>query len=255
MKGRIKRPEAKNNRLALPFLGKLKIGEKNQHGYPVSIDYFKPSGKYAKLFTQAYGDKPQTVQIVFPSDDPLQVCCEQYEYRNDKGDLIATGDGESFRVWDGTKYININTKEHPRLMQSINLRYPNKEGAKQRSNFCKNCASHCYEYVNSIFGWRIKLTLNFIIPRVRGVAGVWIFETNGNESTIPNIRETFDTMLKEKGFCKGIIFDLNVQFVKTQKPGDKSRFPVVSLVPNQSPENMELIKEAYEPIKAIGNDN
>lgn len=260
--GRIKRPEATTNRLALPLIGKLKIGEKSPQGFPVSLDYFKPSGKYAGLFTQAYGEKPQTVQIVFPSDDPLQVCCEQYEYRNDAGDLLATGDGENFRVWDGKKYIEMNTEQTPRLMQSIASRYPTKEGKKQMQQMIANCSNadggkncpECGECALHPFGWRIKLTLNFIIPCVRGIAGIWRFETNGNASTIPNIREAFDAMLEQKGFCKGVIFDLNVQFAKTQKPGDKSRFPVVSLVPNQSRENMELIKEAYEPIKAIGNE-
>lgn len=93
------------------------------------------------------------------------------------------------------------------------------------------------------------MTLNFIIPLVRGIAGVWQFATKGTASTIPQIRETFDGMLIERGFCKGIIFDLNVKFATTQKPGDKSRFPVVSLVPNESDDNVLKVKSALEPIK------
>ena len=107
-------------------------------------------------------------------------------------------------------------------------------------------------------GWGIVLTLNFIIPCVRGIAGIWQFTTNGTASTIPAIRETFDGMLSERGFCKGIIFDLNVQFATTQKPGDKSRFPVVTLVPNESSENILKVKQAWESvkqIKEIKNDN
>lgn len=78
-----------------------KIGMKNANGYPQSVDYFIPTGKYAGLFTQAYGEKPQTIQIVFPDDDPAKVCNERYEYRDDDGRLIAAGDGETFQVWDG----------------------------------------------------------------------------------------------------------------------------------------------------------
>ena len=83
------------------------------------------------------------------------------------------------------------------------------------------------------------------------VAGVWQFATKGTASTIPQIRETFDGMLAERGFCKGIIFGLNVQFATTQKPGDRSRFPVVSLVPNESADNVLKVRKAWEPVKKL----
>ena len=235
MKGRIKRPEANKARLILPRVGFVKIGMKNERGLPQSVDYFIPVGKYAGLFTQAYGERPQTIQIVFPDDDPEKVCNERFEYRDDEGRLIAEGNGELFKVWDGTKYEELTVEQYPNLMQSIAKRYPNKAVKKGGD------------------GWKITLTLNFIVPLVRGVAGVWQFTTNGSASTIPAIRETFDGMLAERGFCKGIIFDLNVQFATTQKPGDKSRFPVVSLVPNESDDNVLKVKKAFEPNKRIEN--
>lgn len=235
MKGRIKRPEANKARLILPRVGFVKIGMKSERGLPQSVDYFIPVGKYAGLFTQAYGERPQTIQIIFPDDDPEKVCNERFEYRDDEGRLIAEGNGELFKVWDGTKYEELTVEQYPNLMQSIAKRYPNKAVKKGGD------------------GWKITLTLNFIVPLVRGVAGVWQFTTNGSASTIPAIRETFDGMLAERGFCKGIIFDLNVQFATTQKPGDKSRFPVVSLVPNESDDNVLKVKKAFEPNKRIEN--
>ena len=235
MKGRIKRPEANKARLILPRVGFVKIGMKSERGLPQSVDYFIPVGKYAGLFTQAYGERPQTIQIVFPDDDPEKVCYERFEYRDDEGRLIAEGNGELFKVWDGTKYEELTVEQYPNLMQSIAKRYPNKAVKKGGD------------------GWKITLTLNFIVPLVRGVAGVWQFTTNGSASTIPAIRETFDGILAERGFCKGIIFDLNVQFATTQKPGDKSRFPVVSLVPNESDDNFLKVKKAFEPNKRIEN--
>ena len=70
-----------------PLLGKLHIGKKavSQSGkeYPVACDFFVPSGKYASLFTQAYGENPSSLLIYFPSDDPSLVCNERYEYRED----------------------------------------------------------------------------------------------------------------------------------------------------------------------------
>ena len=231
--GRIKRPDADRGRLILPRVGFIKIGMKNANGYPQSVDYFIPVGKYAGLFTQAYGEKPQTIQIVFPDDDAEKVCKEEYTYRDDEGRLIASGDGETFKVWDGKKYETLTISDYPNLMAGISKRYPNRAVQKGGD------------------GWVITLTLTFIVPLVRGIAGVWQFSTKGAASTIPAIRETFDGMLAERGFCKGVIFDLNVQFATTQKPGDKSRFPVVSLVPNESADNVLKVKKAWDPIKQI----
>ena len=233
MNGRIQRPEAQQQRLILPRVGRVKVGMKNANGYPQSVDYFIPSGKYAALFTAAYGDKPQTIQVVFPDDNPEKVCCEQYEYRDDSGQRIAYGDGSTFFVWSGKKYEELTVEQCPNLMTSVASRFPNKKVREGGD------------------GWSVTLTLNFLIPLVRGVGGIWTFETKGTASTIPAIRDTFDGMIQERGFCRGIIFDLNVQFAKSQKPNDKSRFPVVSLVPNESADNVLKVSKAYEPIKLI----
>ena len=232
--GRIIRPEAEKSRLILPRVGLLKVGYKNEKNLPQSVDYFIPSGKYAALFTKAYGERPQTIQIVFPDDDPAKVCNERYEYRDDEGRLIASGDGQNFQVWDGKGYMNLDTTKFPRLMEQVGIRHPNKAVAKGGD------------------GWQIVLTLNFIIPLVRGVAGVWQFTTKGTASTIPQIRTVFDGMLEKRGFCKGIVFDLSVQFATSQKPGDKSRYPVVSLVANESEANILKMQNAFKPLKGLG---
>lgn len=236
MAGRIlKKAGAETTKLVLPRVGTIKIGFKDERGLPRSVDYFIPTGKYASLFTKAYGEKPQTIQVVFPDDDPAKVCNERYEYRDDEGRLLATGDGETFQIWNGKEYQEVSIEQSPNLMKSVEKRHPNKL------------------YQKTGEGWQIILTLNFIIPCVRGIAGVWQFSTKGTASTIPNIRNVFDAMLEMKGYCKGVIFDLSVQYAKSQKPGDKSRYPVVSLVPNESEENIRTIKAAYEPIKVLEN--
>ena len=108
MGGRIYRPEQGAGILELPEIGRLHIGKKQmgQNGkeYPVSVDYFIPAGKYAGMFTQALGEKPQTIQVIFPDDSPEKVCNERYEYRDDKGALVARGDGRVFEIWDGKRY-------------------------------------------------------------------------------------------------------------------------------------------------------
>jgi len=226
--GRIQRPEEINPRLILPRVGFIKTGFKTDKGLPTSTDYFIATGKYAELFKQAYGDKPNRIQIVFPADEAEKVCSERYEYRDDKGALVASGDGQTFSVWDGHEYKELTITDYPNLMRGISKQHPNSQTKKGES------------------GWSVVLTLNFIIPCVRGVAGYWSYTTKGAASTIPQIRTVFDGMIEQKGYCKGIIFDLSVEFAKSQKPGEKSRYPVVSLIANESEENVKLVKQAYQ---------
>lgn len=237
MKGRINRPTPGVKRVVLPRVGFVKVGLKevgrNGKEYPKSVDYFIPTGKYAGLFTQAYGEKPQTIQIVFPDDAPEKVCNEMYEYRDDDGRRIAYGDGETFFVWNGKQYCQYSTKDYPNLMAGVAEKHPNRSVMKGGD------------------GWIVTLTVTFIIPLIRGVAGVWQFITKGTASTIPNIRDTFDAMLQERGFVKGIVWDMNVQFAVSQKPGDRSRYPVVSIVPNESEGNLRKVTEAFKPVKLL----
>lgn len=233
MKGRIARQSVEERPTMLPRVGRIKVGIKSPKGYPQSVDYFVASGKYADLFKQAYGEKPQTIQIVFPCDDPGEVCREEYEYRDDDGKLVARGDGQEFAVWNGRQYQTLMIDDYPNLMQGVTKRHPNRASRAGGD------------------GWSVTLTLNFIVPLVRGVAGLWTFTSKGSASTIPQIRDAFDAMLAERGFCKGIIWDMSVQFATSQKPGDRSRYPVVTIVPNESAENIKKIKEAFEPIKQI----
>ena len=224
MAGRILNKE-KTKRLPFPILGRVACGEKSEKGYPRSLDYFVASGKYAELFKSAYGDKPSTIQIVFPNDDAELCCKESYELRDTAGKLVSEGDGETFKVWsDKTKaYITLSTEQYPNLMEMIAGKYPKCE-------------------------WKITLTLNFIIPKVRGIMGLWSFSTKGSASTIPQVRDTFDAMLEQNGHASGVIFDLSVKMHKSNKPNDSSRYPVVSLVPNESEENLRMVKESRKPI-------
>ena len=228
-RGRIKRPDDSVTP-KFPIVGKVKTGYKDDKGLPRSSDYFIPDSKYSMMFHNAYGAKPDTIHVVFLDDDPGNVCNEYYEFRDKQGRLVASGDGEEFKVWNPGKgkdgeYEHFEIKDHPDLMERIET---------------KN---------QSINGWEIKLTLRFILPKIPGVVGLWEFTTKGKESSIPQIRDAFDLMLDNRGFVKGIIFDLSVKFAKSQKPGKQSRYPVVSLVPNQSDENVEMIKQGLLKIE------
>ncbi len=228
MGGRIYRNENNGSILELPEIGRLHIGMKNERGLPTSIDWFRPTGKYAGMFTAALGEKPQTIQIIFPDDDAAKVCNERYEYRTDKGELLARGDGLTFEVWDGKRYAPYSVEQYPDIMQQITSRNPTKRGADN---------------------WDVALTLRFIVPAVRGVVGVWQFSTKGRASSVKNIRNSFDGVQRMRGTVTQTVFDLSVQFAKSNKPGVNSRYPVVSLIANDT--RIEAIRKAIAPTQNL----
>jgi hypothetical protein len=223
MKARIKRPQEQEVKISLPRIGMIKTGFKSPNGYPQSVDYFIPTGVYQKYFTDAYGPKPSIVQIVFISDDPRVSCNERYEYRDEAGALFAVGDGETFRVWSAQKqnYITLTTTERPNLLNEV--------------------ASKC----KSLKGWEVTLTLKFICPRIKKIAGYWQYTTKGSASTIPQIREAFDYILETNGTASGVCFDLSVQFAKSNKPGSKSKYPVTSLIANENEANLQALDTSF----------
>lgn len=214
--------------LELPEIGRIHIGMKNERGLPQSIDWFRPTGKYAGMFTGALGERPQTIQVIFPDDDPAAVCNERWEYRDDKGALVSRGDGRTFEIWDGKKYAPFTVEQYPDLMDKITARYPTKRGADN---------------------WDIALTLRFIVPAVRGVVGVWQFSTKGRASSIKNIRNSFDGVQMMRGTVTQTVFDLSVQFAKSNKPNTNSRYPVVSLIANDT--RIDEIRAAIAPTQNL----
>jgi hypothetical protein len=224
MNGRIKRAE-EEPRLAFPLIGKVKCGKKSPTGHPMSVDYFIPTGRYSGYFEAAYGEKPNVLQVVFMHDDPKLVCDERYEIRNPAGQLVASGDGINFRVFNPQteQYQSFTIEDHPDMLERVAAKYGGE--------------------------WKTILTLRFLLPKISGIAGHWELRTGAKASSIPDIIAVFDAILAEKGFIKGIIFDLHVAIHKSNKPGSKSRYPVLTLVPNHSKENIDLIKNSL-----IGTD-
>lgn len=226
MKGRIKRNE-ELTRSKFPIIGKIKVGEKTEKGYPTSLDYFRCTGKYEKHFTEAYGQKPNVISIVFISDDFKDSCFERYECRDKDGRLAAYGDGEKTFVFKDT----INDYELSKLTRAK---------------------------LADLGKWSVILTIKFIALDVSGVFGLFQFDTKGDKSSIPQIRDTFDTVLSTIGTVINIPFDLIVEKVKSQKPGSKSVFPVVSMVPNISKDNQDKLAAFHKSggdIKQLGTLN
>lgn len=205
---RIKREEKKG--LGFPIVGKIKIGMKHpEKGYPMALDYFVASGQYAKLFNEAFGDKPSCIKIIFHSSDIDHVCNERYEIRDSAGKLISDGDGAEFRIWSKAenKYIHEAPANPTEWMQRVADRLKTE--------------------------WQQVLTLRFMIPAVKGIAGLWELTTKGKETSLKNVRDSFDSVLEIAGAVVNIPFDLGIKYHVSNTPNAK-KYSVLSLTANLS---------------------
>ena len=211
-----------------PTIGKIKVGMKSAKGYPTSLDYFVADGKYASLFSQSYGEKPNSITVVFMSDNISEVCNQRYELRDNSGALFADGDGENFRVYNrgSDSYVSCSISDYPNLLEQVVA----KSGSRK--------------------GWEVALTLRFMLPEIKGVFGLWQFTTKGEASSVPAIVGAFDNVQQHAGTVVGVPFDLQVEKIKSQKPNSRSTFPIVRLIPNISEPNIRKLAS----MKASGQD-
>lgn len=217
--GRIQRDNIPAQNTRLPLIGKIKVGMKNEKGLPVSLDYFRATGSYAAKFYEVYPERPDRLQIIFISDDNLQSCYEEWDGRDKEGRRAGYGDGAEYFLWDykAKEYRPTTSKEEITKFS--------------RENNVK---------------WRQVLTINFIIPAIKGVFGMWQLQTGGDKTSINAIRNTFDEIKELAGTVVNIPFDLCVKKVTSNKPEAKSVYPVVTLIPNISQENIEILRQFLE---------
>jgi hypothetical protein len=219
---RIKRDNLPAQNTRLPLIGKIRCGMKqvNNAGkeFPVSLDYFIATGAYASKFDEVY-QKPSKIQVVFISDDDFQSCFEEWDGRDKEGRKAGYGDGQTYWLWEYGKGAYEAT-EDKQVMAAFSKQHTVK--------------------------WRQLLTINFVIPAIKGVFGVWQLQTGGDKSSINAIRNTFDEIKEMAGTVVNIPFDLVVKKVTSNKPEAKSVYPVISLVPNISSENMEVLRKFFE---------
>lgn len=212
--GRIMVAKHQNNASTLPEIGKIKTGikAKNAMGveYPKAIDYFRPTGNFANAFTAIYGDKPINLQVAFISDNLNEVCNERFESW-DKGKKYGDGDGETFRVWDPAtgKYIEGLKAANPKVRA---------------------------------LKWERTLTLRFVLLQMKGVLGYWTYQTKAKEVTIPSIVNSFDMVRERAGTIIGFPFQLLIEMKKSYSPGEARTYPVVSLIPSFTEENIEAVR-------------
>lgn len=202
-------------------IGRIKIGEKALNKYnvliPRSLDHFIAQSKhYQNDYNEIIGDNASKITIVFVSDDQMYSCREYYEWRDDKGKFIASGDGneiEAFKINpDGTSQNIVFSAKDEKVIQRL-----------------------------SAYKKRHVLRLRFMIAGIDHIYGTWELKTYGSAASIGPMLQAIDTVYATTGTIVGIPFDLAVEIVKSDKAGEMKRYPVISLTPNVSMHNLSLI--------------
>lgn len=268
--GRIERPQKSVIRNAgLTQVGFIKIGEKSEKGLPRSLDYFIATGQFANEFEKKIaapaGGKPRKLNIFFVSDDFKDSCNEELELWIG-GKCYGKGDGVSFTIFAsrcvdaagnvvgylaGDWYFVYSQKKQAWITQNKRMSEEMRNGIGSLGNWqaadlvqFDATEQAAKDYIDKIGDWKVTLTLRFVLTDLQGVLGVWSFTTKGDKSTIPNIVGAVDAIQNAAGRIKGIPFQLCVQKHISRKPGTNSTYPVVSIVPNLSPESIENLGNA-----------
>jgi len=220
-------------------IGKVKIGEKNAKGYPTSLDYFKfdSTPQYCSMIADKYGEKPTLIKIFFPSNDLKEICNHEYTIRDTSGKKAAYGDGENFYV----------AKVQPD--KQVKFIYASNEEILKHYGTVEAFMAKMEERLST--KWKEWLTLRFMIVGFP-VLACWQFESGGDDTTIPAIVQEVDRLMSGAGRVAQIPFDLSVKKVKSDKSGSTNSYPVVSLVCNFSPEDVDNLKQLPQTVSCFG---
>lgn len=218
----------------LPEIGKIKIGEKKSTGdkeYPVSLDYFRPTGRFENQFTEIIGAKPHEINIAFISDDLSEVCNQRYECWEGGRKWGESEDGYTYIIWDPNAgdLIKVKGSTEPKRKGSYITLVADTDENQRR--------------IKAIGKWDEILTLRFVLLKLKGILGYWRFDTKAKTVSIPQIIESFDYVRERAGTIVGFPFSLTVEKVTSRNPGETRNYPVVKLVPNFSDESMLLVSD------------
>lgn len=224
--------------MSLPTIGEIKTGGKAQGKsgeYPVSYDYFVASCKskeHKALFDNYYKEKPTSIRIFFLEEIEKSVDHRFTLARSNqsKHEIFAKGDGMTFDVWVGNKYI---TKKRP---DDKPMQYPPED-----DEWMSEIVAHLNKTNNAQMEWKEQLTLYFYVEGVK-VKGFWRYITHAKKSTIPQILDELEDIQKRFGTITKFPYDLTVVKVKSNKPGVANSFPVVSINANISAEAIDRLQ-------------
>lgn len=238
MKGRIKNWSAPGQtNFRLPEIARLSVGEKkvNAKGkeYPVSLDYFRlrtDDERIVKAWNDTYpGGKPSKLLVSFFSDDPARVCREELQLR--VGRLkYAWGDGETF-AW-----IDQKTKQ-----QVVQVVRSEEEAEEILARLHQEAHDIARANGSTVTGWEKLLTMYVWLPELP-IMGEMRLTTKGVDTSIENIRQSFDTIMAAAGTVVRFPFDLTVEKFKSDNMSGRN-YPVIDLKPRLSRESIASFRD------------
>ena len=185
----------------LPRIGKIHLGVKgmssNGKEYPKAVDYFEvhedgsTSRETVAAFREVYGEKPDALDIVFPTDDDILFADANYKAYGSTFGLICKGDGEVATArWDaqanGPRPAGIDAgtwaNRNTQAWSYMDIPCHGAECPMQKAT-----PPQCKAVMN----------LQFLLPRVRGI-GIWQVDTS-SWWAIQNIRNNIDLIKTATG--------------------------------------------------------
>lgn len=186
------------DRIRPPRLGKIRIGEKTEKGYPISRDHFVCPDEVKAV----YGDEPKELDIMFLSDDIEDVFPAYYKMYGQTAGLKCRGDGIT------ADRLNKATGEFEEI------ECPGRECPEYEAKQCRRIGA-----------------LKFLLPKVNGL-GIWEIDTSSYNSIL-NIYSIIGPNGLIRALTKGRIrmipFKLCVERREVQTNGKKQKVSVLEL--------------------------
>jgi hypothetical protein len=216
----------------LPRLGKIHLGEKvkvpGKNPYPRATDYFVVPDEIKKYV----GDKPKTLNIMFPTDNPEDFAPQYLKCYSMTQGLVCKGDGVQCRrkIDTATGAVADHTTEE----------WEYKEMTCDPEN-CPEMVGDPEENIRP--QCRRVMNLMFLLPEVPGL-GVWQLDTSSFYSIV-NINSCLDVIRSFFGRLYGIPLTLSLEPREVTPPGMKKK--TIQVLHLRSTERMIDLKRKALP--------
>ncbi|MFH1485226.1 MAG: hypothetical protein ABIH46_04070, partial [Chloroflexota bacterium] len=196
--------EGVSNIIQMPRLGKIRLGEKleREGKAPLirALKYFKCPPEVQEV----YGETPTQLDIMFPSEDPLQFAQQWLRAYSTTQGLVCIGDGRTCRRKCDTKTGDIagHTTE----------KWVWKDGLPCNPEGCPHWLKQCDKVMN----------LQFLLPKVLTGLGVWQIDT-GSFYSIVAINSAITLVAKGAGRLSFIPLPLCLGPREVSPPGMKKK--------------------------------
>lgn len=194
-------------------IGKIKVGKKTDRGLPTSLDYFRFDCGDNKMWEEEarrlFGSEPKSLPIKFFTANDDISCDQRYELRTHDGKLAGKGDGKHYWL----------VNEHGQWHMEADR--------KKVAAYVTRLKTEKYKPE-----WQEVCYLRFVLSGYP-VLGYWELYTKGASSTIKNLVGVFDQVRNLTDITR-VNFLLRVERHTSNRAGSKSRYPVVSLYPEQA---------------------